>query len=90
MAGKKRGRPRSKKKLYFGPEVQDAIIRYNTNPDNYSLSPAYPNPFNPSTAITFDLKQREKINLDIYDMNGNQIANLVNNTLHHYKQLTYL
>jgi len=29
MAGKKRGRPKSKKKLYFGPEVQDAIIRYN-------------------------------------------------------------
>ena len=26
-----------KKKLYFGPEVQDAIIRYNTNPDNYAL-----------------------------------------------------
>ena len=34
---KKRGRPKSKKKLYFGPEVQDAIIRYNTNPDNHSL-----------------------------------------------------
>ena len=26
---KKRGRPKSKKKLYFGPEVQDAIVRYN-------------------------------------------------------------
>ena len=26
-----------KKKLYFGPEVQDAIIRYNTNLDNYAL-----------------------------------------------------
>ena len=28
---KKRGRPKSKKKLYFGPEVQDAIVRYNTS-----------------------------------------------------------
>ena len=37
MAGKKRGRPKSKKKLYFGEEVQDAIIRYNTNPENHSL-----------------------------------------------------
>ena len=46
----------------------------------FTLHQNYPNPFNPSTAITFDLKQREKINLDIYDMNGNQIANLVNNT----------
>ena len=34
---KKRGRPKSKKKLYFGPEVQDAIVRYNTNPDNHAL-----------------------------------------------------
>ena len=34
---KKPGRPPSKKKLYFGPEVQDAIVRYNTNPDNHTL-----------------------------------------------------
>ena len=34
---KKRGRPKSKKKLYFGPEVQDAIVRYNTNPNNHVL-----------------------------------------------------
>ena len=26
-----------KKKLYFGPEVQDAIIRYNQNPDDFPL-----------------------------------------------------
>tara|TARA_Y100001963_G_scaffold151641_1_gene234877 strand:+ start:218 stop:940 length:723 start_codon:yes stop_codon:yes gene_type:complete len=30
-------RKKSKKKLYFGPEVQDAIVRYNSNPDNYAL-----------------------------------------------------
>mgnify|MGYP003650432426 CR=1 FL=1 len=34
---KKRGRPKSKKKLYFDMDVQDAIVRYNTNPDNYAL-----------------------------------------------------
>ena len=33
---KKPGR-KPKKKLYFGPEVQDAIIKYNTNPDNHVL-----------------------------------------------------
>ena len=30
-------RKKSKKKLYFGPEVQDAIIKYNTNPENHNL-----------------------------------------------------
>ena len=33
---KKPGR-KPKKKLYFGMEVQDAIIRYNDNPENHSL-----------------------------------------------------
>ena len=28
---------KAKKKLYFGPEVQDAIVRYNTNPENHNL-----------------------------------------------------
>ena len=36
MTKKKPGR-KPKKKLYFGPEVQDAIIRYNTNSEDYSL-----------------------------------------------------
>ena len=30
-------RPKSKKNYYFGDEQQDAIIQYNTNPDNHSL-----------------------------------------------------
>jgi len=33
MAGKKRGRPKSKKRLYFDEVVQDAIIQYNTSED---------------------------------------------------------
>ena len=30
-------RKKSKKKLYFGMEVQDAIVRYNENPENFIL-----------------------------------------------------
>ena len=37
MANKKKPGRKPKKKLYFGPEVQDAIVRYNTNPENHSL-----------------------------------------------------
>ena len=33
---KKPGR-KPKKKPYFGMDVQDAIVRYNTNPDNFPL-----------------------------------------------------
>ena len=38
---KKRGRPKSKKKLYFGPEVQDAIVRYNTSKSDSKRSKIY-------------------------------------------------
>ena len=38
LTPKKRGRPKSKKKLYFGPEVQDAIVRYNEDPDNHNYN----------------------------------------------------
>ena len=38
---KKRGRPPSKKKLYFGPEVQDAIVRYNTSKSDSKRSKIY-------------------------------------------------
>ena len=30
-------RKKSKKKLYFGEDEQNAIIEYNTNPENYNL-----------------------------------------------------
>ena len=28
---------KKKRKVYFGIEVQDAIVKYNSNPDNFSL-----------------------------------------------------
>tara|TARA_Y100001963_G_C6642714_1_gene381794 strand:- start:11 stop:781 length:771 start_codon:yes stop_codon:yes gene_type:complete len=38
---KKRGRPPSKKKLYFGPEVQEAVIRYNESESNSEKNKIY-------------------------------------------------
>tara|TARA_R100000008_G_scaffold83983_2_gene70297 strand:- start:109 stop:825 length:717 start_codon:yes stop_codon:yes gene_type:complete len=48
MAGKKRGRPRSKKKLYFGPEVQDAIIRYNESSNDSERNKIYQTEIHPA------------------------------------------
>lgn len=47
-------------------------------PSNFALHPNYPNPFNPSTIISYDVALTSDITIDIYDMRGRMIRNLVN------------
>jgi hypothetical protein len=47
-------------------------------PETFALHANYPNPFNPSTAITYDLPKRAQVTLGIYDLLGKQIKTLVN------------
>ena len=47
-------------------------------PTAVALNEAYPNPFNPSTTISFTVPQNMHINLSVYDINGRVVAELVN------------
>jgi hypothetical protein len=49
-------------------------------PDDYHLEQNYPNPFNPSTTITFSLPLNKRISLSIYNMNGQEIKKLIDDT----------
>ena len=44
----------------------------------YSLSQNYPNPFNPETNIKFSIPKMNKVLINIYDMRGNKVHELVN------------
>ena len=48
-------------------------------PDEITLNNAYPNPFNPSTTISFELVELGKVSLNIFDLTGRQVASLINN-----------
>ncbi len=48
---------------------------------SYTLHQNYPNPFNPETAISFELPYAEKVTLKIFNMNGQEVATLVNGNL---------
>jgi len=47
-------------------------------PQELVLKPAYPNPFNPTTTISFCLPEAENILLEIYDINGCLVVTLIN------------
>lgn len=42
----------------------------------FTLKPAYPNPFNPSTVISYQLVVNSRVSLKVYDMLGRQVASL--------------
>jgi hypothetical protein len=46
------------------------------HPKKSALNPAYPNPFNGSTRISFYLPQRTKIQVDIFDVSGRHLLQL--------------
>jgi hypothetical protein len=47
-------------------------------PKNFALGSAYPNPFNPSTVIRYQLPVSSWVTLKIYDILGGEAATLVN------------
>ncbi|MBL8029115.1 MAG: T9SS type A sorting domain-containing protein [Fibrobacteres bacterium] len=47
-------------------------------PAELALRNPYPNPFNPTTTIAFDVPRASHVTLVIYDMSGRQIKTLVN------------
>lgn len=50
-------------------------------PAGYSLSQNFPNPFNPSTTIRFDIATRSRVRLSVYNLLGQRVAELANEEL---------
>ncbi|QOJ29575.1 MAG: T9SS type A sorting domain-containing protein [Ignavibacteriales bacterium] len=48
---------------------------------DYSVFANYPNPFNPTTKISFALESEQFVDLRIFDMNGSEVAILINQPL---------
>ncbi|MFA6596978.1 MAG: T9SS type A sorting domain-containing protein [Ignavibacteriaceae bacterium] len=63
-------------KYTYSKEVDVTFI----TPTAYALAQNYPNPFNPNTVISYQLSVVGKTSIKVYDMLGNELATLVNET----------
>ena len=59
------------------------LFEFNTIdiPEEISLLPSYPNPFNPSTHVQFTIPSDMNVALKVYDINGRLIDEIVNSNL---------
>ncbi len=55
----------------FNPEIND-------KPTTIELLPAWPNPFNPTTKISFTLPVSDYVSVNVFDMSGRHVASLWN------------
>jgi hypothetical protein len=68
-----------------GIEIADRVL----GPD-IELQQNHPNPFNPSTEITFVLPDRMDVDLKVYDVRGRHVRTLIDGTLTEgFKRITW-
>jgi 5'-nucleotidase len=49
-----------------------------STPVEFALEQNYPNPFNPATTINYSIPEAGNVEMKVYDILGNEVANLVN------------
>ena len=47
-------------------------------PESFTLRSNYPNPFNPTTNIAYDLSKNSFVNISIFDIDGKKVRTLLN------------
>jgi hypothetical protein len=69
--------------MYFNQEsLVTGVTPVTGNvPNNFVLMQNFPNPFNPTTTIRFDVPKTGFVSLKIYDVLGNEVTTLVNENL---------
>ena len=60
-----------------GESVNASVI---SQPNAFTMHPAYPNPFNPTTTIIYEINSNDLVNISVYDVLGRNMETLVNNT----------
>ena len=64
---------------FDGKYEYSPIVEVNVEtPLNFALAQNYPNPFNPTTRIKYDLASQSHVNVQVYDVLGQKVSELIN------------
>ncbi|MBC8346656.1 MAG: lamin tail domain-containing protein [Candidatus Marinimicrobia bacterium] len=58
--------------------IPKILLNTESTPKQFRLFPAFPNPFNGSTTIEFELENGGFIKMDVYNINGQMVDSIIN------------
>jgi len=68
----------SRKVIVFHNEETAVEERGDPIPGRFELSQNFPNPFNPETTIAYSIKEKCRVTLNVYNVQGKQVATITN------------
>jgi hypothetical protein len=63
--------------LYMVSSLTEAVAL----PESFSLDRAYPNPFNPTTTLSFAIPVDAAVSLSIYNLQGREVSTLISGNM---------
>jgi hypothetical protein len=68
-------------KLLAGTGLITSVVESGAAPVRSGLLQIYPNPFNPSTTVTYELATRGPVNVTLFDALGREVREIVNDEM---------
>ncbi|MFP4457980.1 MAG: C25 family cysteine peptidase [Candidatus Zixiibacteriota bacterium] len=62
----------------FKIEEMTAVMDIDTKPEKYAITDIYPNPFNSSVTIEYNISEIQKVELSVYSSDGRHVRTIVN------------
>lgn len=73
-----RNNPEQTRALIAATNISDPSNKSWNTPSKFELFVNYPNPFNPTTNISYQILEKSFVSLEVFDMLGRSVASLVN------------